>query len=407
MKNFMKIVRKKKCSEHTKEEKKMKNNLVIMGLLNLLMDFKLYGAFAIIYYSQVAGSVALGMSIFSITMIAAAILEFPTGIIADKIGRRNTVIIGCVCSLVYSVILAITTSYYGLVAMAIFEGLERAFFSGNNDAFIYDTLKESGKENEYKTYAGKTESMYYVAGILSTILGGVVAFLGSMKMLMIISVIPRIFEVILSFRLKEVKKYSSDEENIFKQAKKVVKLVKNNKVLKVQIVADGISDGIGEATFQFRSEFYKLVWPLWAVGIPGILANVGSFFGSWFSGKVLKKWKNETVIIFSNFYSIVSNWISVLLNNFFSPIVMVTNSIFPTQTAKSDISQSLYKDEYRSSMGSLKSLVGSLIYGISAIVIGLLADWKGAIFALFVSQFFKFIVIILYKIIAKERKSIK
>lgn len=385
-----------KKKELTKQEKIMKSNLLIMGALNLLMDFKLYGAFAIIYYSEIAGSITLGMSVFSIMMIATAILEFPTGLIADKIGRKNTVIIGCFCSLIYAVILAATQSYFGLVLVAIFEGLERAFFSGNNEAFIYDTLKDAGKESEFKTYVGKTEAMYYAAGILSTILGGVVAYCGSMRLLMIISVFPRILEVILSFRLRKVKKYSNEDENVFKQAKNVLRLVKKNPTLKKQILADGISDGIGEATFQFRSEFYKLVWPIWAVGIPGILANIGAFFGSWFSGKVLKKWKSESVIVFSNFFSIVSNWLSVLANNVFSPLIMVTNSIFPTGAAKSEISQRLYADEYRSSMGSLKSLVGSFLYSVLAIVVGLLADWKGAVFAIFVSQFLKFFVIFLY-----------
>ena len=385
-----------KKKELTKQEKIMKSNLLIMGALNLLMDFKLYGAFAIIYYSEIAGSITLGMSVFSIMMIATAILEFPTGLIADKIGRKNTVIIGCFCSLIYAVILAATQSYLGLVLVAIFEGLERAFFSGNNEAFIYDSLKDAGKESEFKTYVGKTEAMYYAAGFLSTILGGVVAYCGSMRLLMIISVFPRILEVILSFRLRKVKKYSNEDENVFKQAKNVLKLVKKNPTLKKQILADGISDGIGEATFQFRSEFYKLVWPIWAVGIPGILANIGAFFGSWFSGKVLKKWKSESVIVFSNFFSIVSNWLSVLANNVFSPLIMVTNSIFPTGAAKSEISQRLYADEYRSSMGSLKSLVGSFLYSVLAIVVGLLADWKGAVFAIFVSQFLKFFVIFLY-----------
>ena len=69
------------------------------------------------------------------------------------------------------------------------------------------------------------------------------------------------------------------------------------------------------------------------------------------------------------------------MNNVLSPIVMVTNSVFPTQVAKSEISQSLYKDEYRSSMGSFKSLIGSLLYSIFAVLVGLVADWKGAVFA--------------------------
>ena len=394
-----------KEERNVKVKNTLKTNIRIMGLLNLLMDFKLYGAFAIIYYSEISNSMMLGMSIFSITMIASAIFEFPTGIIADKIGRKNTVIIGCVNSLIYAIILAVTGSYLGLIFAAVFEGLERAFFSGNNNAFIYDTLKEEGEESEYKHYLGKTNSMYYMAGILSTLLGAAVAYFTSIRMLMIISVIPRVLEVILSLGLKDVNRYSKDDENVFAQAKNVVKLVKNNKILKRQIIADGISDGIGEATFQFRSQFYKMVWPMWAVGIPGILANIGAFLGSWFSGKVLKKWENEKVIIFSNVFCIISNWVSLLMNNILSPFIMITNSIFPTDVAKSDISQSLYKDEYRSSMGSLKSLVASILYAIFAILVGAIADWKGAIFALFIAQLLKFIVVGLYRKLYVMRRS--
>ena len=92
------------------------------------------------------------------------------------------------------------------------------------------------------------------------------------------------------------------------------------------------------------------------------------------------------------------------MNNIFSPFIMVTNSVFPTDVAKSDISQSLYKDEYRSSMGSLKSLVGSILYAFFAIIVGAVADWKGAIFALFVGQFLKFFVMGIYIRIYKMRK---
>ena len=55
-------------------------------------------------------------------------------------------------------------------------------------------------------------------------------------------------------------------------------------------------------------------------------------------------------------------------------------------------------------MGSLKSLVGSILYAIFAILVGAIADWKGAIFALFVAQFLKFVVVGLYVRIYGMRK---
>ena len=49
-------------NENTDKKYALMSNIKIMGTLNLLMDFKLYGAFAIIYYTQITGSMMLGMS---------------------------------------------------------------------------------------------------------------------------------------------------------------------------------------------------------------------------------------------------------------------------------------------------------------------------------------------------------
>lgn len=141
----------------------MKKNLKRMYLISLLNEIKFYGIILILYYIQLSGSMTLGMSIFSVITIIAAISELPTGIVSDKIGRKNTVIMGSFCSLVSVIFLAISSNYIGLLISAIFQGLEQAFFSGNNSAYIYDILKEENKESEFKTYIGKTNSMFYLA----------------------------------------------------------------------------------------------------------------------------------------------------------------------------------------------------------------------------------------------------
>ena len=60
-----------------KTKTKIEINIKLMQILNLLMDFKLYGAIAILYFTSITNSITLGMSIFSITMVAAALFEFP------------------------------------------------------------------------------------------------------------------------------------------------------------------------------------------------------------------------------------------------------------------------------------------------------------------------------------------
>jgi len=97
----------------------MHKNIKLFYWSSFLVDFNFLGPVAILYYSHVSGSFALGMSIFSIVMLAQAILELPTGIYSDKIGRIKTIrleaIIRCLAFFFY----LIAPSYLYLVIGAI------------------------------------------------------------------------------------------------------------------------------------------------------------------------------------------------------------------------------------------------------------------------------------------------
>ena len=101
---------------------KMKNvhkNIKLLSWFNFFTDFKLYAPVAIIYFAKVSGSYTLGMSVFSITMLAAAFFEVPTGIFSDLIGRRKTVVFGALSSVLCVIFYAIGGTYLFLVIGAI------------------------------------------------------------------------------------------------------------------------------------------------------------------------------------------------------------------------------------------------------------------------------------------------
>ena len=130
-------------------------NIKLMYCLNLFSEMKFFGVIAILYYTEITQSMMLGMSIYSIATIVSSLAEFPTGIISDRIGRRMTIIAGAISSLIYVLLLSFAVNYIWLIVAAIFNGIEIAFFSGNNQAYIYENLKNSNMENKYEIYAGK------------------------------------------------------------------------------------------------------------------------------------------------------------------------------------------------------------------------------------------------------------
>lgn len=245
-------------------------------------------------------------------------------------------------------------------------------------------------------------------GIVSSIIGAVIAYFTSYKLIMYISIIPRVINVIIALFMAEPDKSNTAEtKDILGNMWNALKITVQSPIMRKQVVADSLTDGIGEATYQIRSEFYKMVWPAWALGIPNALSNVGSFLGNWFSENILQKWGNKKTIIIGEAYSIVSNIAAVISKNVISPLIMVTNSIIPTNIPKAAISQRLYVDEYRSSLGSIKSFFGSIIYAIFAVLIGWMAERRGIIYTIAVVQGAKIIVIMLYNNIFKNNPTLQ
>ncbi len=385
-------------------KKEIKANIKYLGLLNLFIDTKFYGAYAIIYFTAVSGSMTLGMSIFSVMMIASSIFELPTGVLSDRIGRKKILVLGTMTSFVSSLLYLISNSYWFLVIAAIFQGLEYALFSGNNEALLYDTLKEAGLEKEYKNYLGKTESMYQLSSVFAVIVGAVLITFTSIKFLMILTLVPKVFGIYIGLKIKDpVVCTNKVPDNPFLQVKEMFLKVKNNSQLKKIMVADTVASCIGEAAYQFRPMFYQNVWPEWAVGIPSLLSNALKFVSNWFAGGIIKKFGDRKVVVIGHIYGLLSNVIGFTMNNFISPFILVSNSIPPTNIAKNALLNEYYSDELRASMASLISLIVTLATSIIMILIGALADNVGIIKALLIVSSFRIITIVTYNNVYKNR----
>ena len=108
-------------------------------------------------------------------MLSDAIFELPTGIFSDYIGRRKSIAIGALAIIFAISFYAIGHSYWILVIGAILEGLSTAFYNGNNDVLLYDTLRQEGKTADYHRVLGKTSAMFQVGLAVAAVLGGFIA----------------------------------------------------------------------------------------------------------------------------------------------------------------------------------------------------------------------------------------
>ena len=375
----------------------MQRNIKLLSWFNFFDDFRPYSIIAIIYFSGITGSYALGLSIFSIAMISSALLELPTGIFSDKVGRKMSIVYGSVTSIIALTLYATGFSYAILVLGAIFEGLSRSLYSGNNEAFLHEELSAQGQEEHFAEFLGKTSSMFQIALSISALIGGFIAA-WSLSLVMWISVIPQVICLIISLQLTPSKIHKKVDTNIYSHLKESLKLFLQNPKIRIISLSQITSYGIGETLFQFTPVFIQMLWPVWALGIFRALDNGFAAMGFWFSGKILKKYNAIKSLIAGKIFDAILGISAVVYPTIASPVLLSFTSFFfgLAATARGDLLQKEYSGAHRATMGSLNSFGGSIFMGICAVLFGGMADEIGPVKSILIGEVLLFVTVIFY-----------
>ncbi len=365
----------------------MERNIKPLSLFNFFTDFKFHSAILVIYFARVTGSYALAMSLFSAVMVSSAIFEVPTGIFSDIVGRKKTVMLGAISATLSAVLYAAGHSYWTLFIGAVLEGLSRAWYSGNNDALLYDSVTQSAHKESFAHHLGKTSSMFQLALMIGAVSGSIMAQ-WSFSLIMWLSVIPQLICLGISFSLENPERFTKGKANIFSHIKISAFHLWNNKRLKLLSMSDILGFGIGEASFHFNAAFIGTVWPIWAIGFSRMLSYGGAFISYWHSSRFIRKIGEHNILIIANIYTRIANFVAYGFPTLLSPILMASSSIWygVNQVSRNSLMQKEYTQEQRATLSSMTSFFGNLFYGAFAPIIGTVADAYGPAKALLVAQ---------------------
>ena len=380
-------------------------NIKLLTWFNFFVDFRLYAPVAIIYFANITGSYALGLSVFSIEMIFNSIFQIPTGYVSDFFGRKRTIILGSLAYIICLIFYALARDFWFLAFGAIFSGLAGAFWSGNNSALLHDSLKEIEMQHEYHEYSGKTGYTVQIGLAISSLLGSIIAAY-SFPAVWWLTIIPALGTLIVSFKMVEPKITYMKSVNVLKHMKESIKIFKKKKRLRILTLAYVLNQGIGETSYAFAPAFINTIWPLWAIGIARMLASIGASIGMHISGKVTKKIGYYKNLVFGGLYNRFVGIFAVLFPNIASPLLMASTS-FPTGLiwpAQDALFQKEYSSKQRATLGSLTSLVSNLFFGVFAFAFGFVADQLKPAHSLLVAYVMLFSVAFLYWFLFRKKK---
>jgi len=374
-------------------------NVRLLGIFNFCLDFRIYAPIAVVYFAHITGSYALAVLIFSLAKIASTMFEVPTGVFSDFAGRKITIMVGQFASLASIASYAVAGDFSILAVGAVFEGLAFSCFSGNNEALLYDTLKEENEEAHYAEYQGRASSMFQIALAASALLAAIILGWSGMRMLFALSLVPQLAALIVALFFHEPAQHDRRfQANVFAHVSEAFAGFVRDVRLRDLSIASILGFALGEAKHMFYPAFFALLWPAWGLGVAGMLVHGFAALGFRASGTLIRRYREFPVLLWSNVTSITLGVGAVAVPTIASPVISSMNSFpfGPSVVAQGSLMQKAFSDAQRATMGSLIALGGNLLFAVAVFGIGALADRVGPRYALLSAEILSISVTLLY-----------
>jgi MFS family permease len=114
-------------------------------------------------------------TLMAVSSAVLVTMEIPMGYVGDRIGRRNSVIIGTALVVLGMLGIGSAHTYWGFFGAKATFALGTTFRSGSGSAWIYEILEAHGLEDRYAHVSGRAQTLFLVVLGGGSLLGGYVA----------------------------------------------------------------------------------------------------------------------------------------------------------------------------------------------------------------------------------------
>ena len=253
-----------------------KGNITSLTLIYFFSLLYFYVPIATLYLQDKGLNYTMINSIWAIIVGTMFIAEIPTGIIADRIGRKKAIILALGLQLSGEVIFLFAQSYWLFALCGVIGGLGFAFSSGCIESLVYEDLKRSGRVDQMNRAMGLIHAARQTASLLAFALGGLLLReINPSRFVTAIALTAGCVAIgfLLTFTLKEdhqtLMNSKDQRENSLKYLKDGWQLIRSNKIFQLLIA-------LSIFTVPFRDYLINLYQPRFVdAGLPPVWLGFG------------------------------------------------------------------------------------------------------------------------------------
>lgn len=247
------------------------------------INFQFFIPIGIFYLIEERGlnltTIALLETFFSITALSA---EIPTGAVADRFGRRKSMLLGAVVLAAALVIFGTANTFPLLALSYIIWALARTLESGADSAFLYDTLAAQGRSDDFARTIGRAQATWLVAGMLAALIGAPLAAITSLQLVIVLGSLSALAGAAVVFTFVEPPRQEAEQRLPYVQTmKEAARFTLNHAQIRTTAALSAVLLGLGFTVYSFiqpllRENDVPLAAFAFFTGPPQLVAVLGS-----------------------------------------------------------------------------------------------------------------------------------
>lgn len=238
-------------------------------------NLRFFDPFIILFFREMGLSFLQIGLLFSVREISVNLLEIPTGVLADTLGRRRAMIISFSAYLLSFVTFYLLGFNFWFSALAmILYAVGDTFRSGTHKAMILEYLRIQNIEHLKTDYYGRTRSCSQIGSALSSLIAATLVFYsGTYRIVFLASVLPYLIDLFLIITYPKELDGARRKEPVtwkvfFIFTKDSFREVFRNLRLRRTLM----NTSLGSAAFKVSKDYLQPFLKTWALSLPLFLA---------------------------------------------------------------------------------------------------------------------------------------
>lgn len=282
----------------------MQRNVKLFPFYKLFSyDILFYYAISILFLTGVKNYSLSQIAMISSVYATAAILwQIPASFIADKLGLRNTMIVGNILCISWGLIYLIFPAYNMILLAEVLLALGFALKGVSESPLLYSTLKKLGELSKFAKVESKGSALYFTIEAIASVASGYLFFINP-NLPIIFATTCCTIATVLAFYMKAIKS-TNDETSTFKERFNETfsgfKFIFKSKRLHAILIFASVFYGVlGLANLYIKTYLNDIQVSSQMFGYIFAIASVASAIGSWVQGIIEKRHRNKTLTTIS------------------------------------------------------------------------------------------------------------